>query len=1297
MPSRAHLEGVFKALNVQRPHKVAKKRKTRAARLKAKRARRIKYVAAAVLMLFVIGDLLPLAWADVAPERPSSNFGVEKEIQAVQDKRNSDQWAGILRSEAEGKLNSIGTTHADRQPVSIGESVIHMSPNPPVDPEIYSTIEQTTLPNRTTIIEFLIGQPMSYEVYTKSNGHEKWTAGLLRPSLTFNLNGTLVNWDKWAYVDIDDNILTGESNGYDVRVRIDIQMDSITPVLPHLFPLPIKPLQIKIKGGVKLEVEKLSGPNATTVLPLEVFIVKSYSFQGTNYLWTVGMDWKDMPNRFKTYLTVNELTLQRPVFDPNIDWTNIFNSSLFDTSTVVNISGPYDIDITMDTRPAGMGMTVGYAKVQFSNLTERTWANIEYTPAAGLSRIPDHIHVHLESPNFNQSFNELEWTSSAPVALAAVFKQASTTTTYVNLLFNDMPTNLKIALNAITGIHGEKATNVAYEASDNVKLLDFTEYEFYDPSMEKFTHSHLIIKDLPKVMDVNGTFDIGGPAVMPPDNLAIGFAARFMDNVMLKISSKFYTVAKTIRTIPNNIIHMPERKGYTEINIKGGETLGSLEFYVSSKSRIEAGGNYIAFRNDSLELGPQDPSGPELVTSSLSGRITDIEHVFMDFSNGTVLNLDLKDPRPLNILFIDDGNDAKAVLALNDLPRHFYLKFHPDAIRIQTDRSIALLTYTSLVGSRYFRLVLEAMPTDLTINQKGGRMVLRCGEGQSLGAFSMVVTDRERLTIPSMEYNHIFLDRSNTSYITSIRIRDIKSLDMQTAAGGLVNVDFAKERDLYIDLTDSILDVQSRILFSPFPSNFSIELPQGFTTSGIRLPNVLNVSSLFAFSPMILQMDQLSGDIVKMTTELTDNIATTLGSVGTNTTIKLRSKVPTTLIADLRKGPAGEIRWVHGVNIAIDNARHAIRGRIYLRMPLQATINMRSEGDIMDINVDFKDYTPIYPFLDIRVTGMSDKDVALFLDGFPQGRSNFKVNAHADINVTPGRDVTVAKVNLTATQDLGPMYMNLRKLGEFQSLTTLYTSTVPKGLDLDVNIIHSISINWQATGTTKNIYVLVQKKVRDKWYDVTATLNKVPTAIRVEAGSARDHPMDMDGSLLQGLPDISVIGLTTSLSMYLYAEGPALGQPQTYEISMGSITTPTTAVYDESDQAYKVRSLGLGYIYMRIIDMPYTEKFQLSEADIYADEIYSVDIKVDQAFGTYPIIEVSNLDVSTFQIRAHAKMDLLGQERNANIVFVDLSFDGGIPRCAAFTKNGLSITRGDHHKIVAAPIATLLATLLGGG
>jgi hypothetical protein len=120
-------------------------------------------------------------------------------------------------------------------------------------------------------------------------------------------------------------------------------------------------------------------------------------------------------------------------------------------------------------------------------------------------------------------------------------------------------------------------------------------------------------------------------------------------------------------------------------------------------------------------------------------------------------------------------------------------------------------------------------------------------------------------------------------------------------------------------------------------------------------------------------------------------------------------------------------------------------------------------------------------------------------------------------------------------------------------------------------------------------------------------------------------------------------------------------------------------------------------LYMHISNLPLTEKVKVTQLELYADEVYSLDLKVDMALGTLPIIDVSNLDVSSLQLRAKSKMTIMGQERTANLVLVDVSFDGIVPRSAQFTKNGLSVSGGDHHIIVPAPIASLMATLLGGG
>jgi hypothetical protein len=1167
-----------------------------------------------------------------------------------------------------------------------------MGPRPPDDPSIYNIVETTTLPDRLTLIEYLISRPSSYYIYTECEGVELWSQGLLRPD-----DMLLQIWDTWVEIDVDNDPTTGDENGNDIRVKLDIELlidrgnllQYIEP--PRFIPLPPEPAKLKVPGGLKLEVEKLSGDNATPHLPLEVFVVKSFSYTGNNFLWMVGFEWSDMPNYMKANLSASEITLQRPTLDINFDPTNF---GLWNESNIVNISGPYNISVNQDIRPPDLKITVAYGKVWLLSLVEHTWAEIRLEPASGLNRIPEFFKIYLESPSFDKSFDLLEWTSTIPTRLSADFKEVRDNTTHAELLIEDLPSLLHIELNDLGGIGPNRASNVYYMASDRISLLDYTEFEFYEHSLDNFTHSHAILTDIPLEFHLNGTFDIGGGDEPEPSNLAIGIVANFMDNTMLKISSKLARVARTLRTIPNNIINMPEKNGWASLVVTDGESLGGIEFYVSSKSRIEAEGDYLAFRNDTREL---NMGSAPLITSSLSGRLTDVSAIMLDFSEGTVLDLNVIDPRPIRIMFIDDANDARATLNINEVPEHFYLSFKPNNIHISSNEPVETLSYESQVGAQYFRLLLEGVPTDFKINQKDGRMKLDVPPDQYITSFSIVVTDRARMTILDDTYNHIYLDRTATSYFTSIGLNMIRSLDMQTAAGGLVNADFAEEMDLYMSLTDTTLDIQTKMLFKPFPSNFSIELPQGFTSSGIRLPNVLNVTSIFAFSPIILQMSQLADDIVTMTTELTSNIADQLGGIGTNTTIKLKSKVPTKLIADMRQGPAPEVKWLHGLNINIDREKNAIRARIYLRLPLEATIEMTSKGDMMDIHVNFMDFDPLWDFLDIRIAGMEDKDISVYFDGLPLEPHDIDIDAVLDTDMTPGTGAVVADIAITSDKDLGPIYLHMRKLGDVPSLTSLYMSSVPKTLECSLNVSTRLDLQWSSSSVIKNVYALVQKMVDGEWYDVTMTLNKVPTRLNIVASSPTGITPDMDGSMLQGLPEISITGSTASLSLYIYMEGPAMGQPSTYEIHMRDVTDDTITVYDQSNGIYKISSQGTSFLYMRIIDMPYQEKFQIREAEIYADEIYSVEIKACEAFGMYPIIEVNDFEADSFQLRLKVKLYTFGKLREGNVIFVDISTRGGLPRSGQFTKNGISVTGGEHHTIIPAPIATMMATLLGGG
>jgi len=1257
---------------------------------KRRRRRRIKQVLALFIVLLFIGNLIPLSASQVAPERPTSSYGVEKELADLQSKRHSQKWEDIVKSEAEGDLDAIDITKVDKPDVTIDEQIILMGPRPPDDPDIYSIVETTTLPDRMTLIEYLISRPSSYYIYTECNGVEQWSQGLLRPDDMF-----LQIWDTWVEIDVDNDPDTGDDNGNDIRAKLDIELlIDRNNLLQYIeFPkfLPPTPAKLKVPGGLKLEVEKLSGDNATAHLPLDIVVVKSFSYTGNNFLWMVGFEWSDMPNHMKANLSASQITLQRPTLDLNFDPTN---PSLWDESNIVNISGPYNITVDQDIRPPDLKITVAYAKVWLLSLEEQSWTEIRLEPASGLNRIPETFVIYLESPSFDKSFDLLEWTSTIPTRLGITFKEVKVNTTHAEILIEDMPSLLHIELNDLGGVGPDRATNVYYMASDRISILDFSEFEYYEHSLDNYTHSHAILTDIPTEFHLNGTFDIGGGDEPEPSNLAIGLVANFMDNTMLKISSKLARVARTLRTIPTNIINMPEKNGWASLVVTEGQYIGGLEFYVSSKSRIEAEGDYLAFRNDTREL---NLGSAPLITSSLSGRLTDLGRITLDFRDGTVLALNVMDPRPFRIMFIDDANDARATLNIDEVPEFFFLSFQPNKIHISSNEPVETLSYESQVGDQYFRLLLEGVPTDFKIDQQDGRMKLTVPTDQYITSFSIVVTDRDRMTILDDNYNHIYLDRTSTSYFTSIALNMIRSLDMQTAAGGLVNADFAEEMDLYMSLTDTSLDIETKMLFKPFPSNFTIELPQGFTSSGIRLPNVLNVTSIFAFSPIILQMSQLADDIVTMTTELTSNIADQLGGIGTNTTIKLKSKVPTKLIADMRQGPAEEVKWLHGLNIKIDKDRNAIRARIYLRLPLEATIEMTSEGDLMDIHVNFVQFDPLWDFLDIRISGMEDKDISLYFDSLPLEPHDIDIDAVLDTNMTPGTGTVVADITITSDQDLGPLYLHMRKIGDVTSLTTLYMSSVAKRLECHLDVSTKLDMKWSASSVTKNVYALVQKLVDGEWHDVTMTLNKVPTQLNIVAGSPSGVTPDMDGTMLQGLPEISITGSTASLSLYIYMEGPAMGQPSTYEIHMRDVTDDTFTVFDQSNGIYKISSQGTGFIYMRIIDMPYQEKFQIREAEIYADEIYSVELKISEAFGMYPIIEVNNFDADSFQLRLKVKLYTFGKLREGNIIFVDISTRGGLPRSGQFTKNGISVTGGEHHTIIAAPIATMMATLLSGG
>jgi hypothetical protein len=1261
-------------------------RKSRKVTKRMRRLRRAKKIFAVIIIVLFIGQVLPTTVADVPPPPLPSGYGVHTGLKELQEERHDEYTKERIRRNTEGVLEQIQVVSKPRPSVSINEEV-QIVDTPNVEhARIYSIVENTTLPSQITLIQFLINQPLSYYIYTRYEDTEKWSQGLLRPSL-FNSDGSIIDWEKWVEINVDDNFGTGDAMGYDIRCKLDLQINSLTPEV-QLFPLKLK---AKVDGGLRFDMERLYGaPNTTTKLPLEVFVVKSFSYTGNNYIWMVGFNFSrgetsTAPDVFAGLLNANEIVLSRPILEPDI-----WNFSLFNTSSVVNISGPYKIFFNMSSPSASVPdirISFAQAKISFLRLVERTWSNVDVLRASGRERIPKWFGLDLDSPSFNTSFDDLIWTSETSAHIHAVFTEERENSTLAVIDVNNAGQMFHIEVDEVFSPGGEKSTSVHYLSSKVIERIEYTEFEYYGRDPRNFTMSHVVFLDMPTELYLNGTFEIGDGDDTGTTNFAPGIAARMIDNIMLKISSKLYRIAKTLRSIPHHILNLPNNQGWVDLNIMNGEHLGTIEFQVSSHSVAIAPGNYFAFRNDTLYVNESDHP---VITTSFCGRLTKILSLSVNFLNGTKIDIRITEPQPFRILFIDDQLFARAKLEILELPERFSLAFHPNRIGFNSNDKIDIFSYTSLVKEQYFKLTLEELPIQMSIDQTGEQFLLDLIEGTELGGFSIMITDRMNISEVEAGYNHIYLDKDHTGHFASVKLKDITSLKYTYGANGTLEATFSDQRDLYVDLSDTTNQVSTRMLFQPFPLKFEVNLPKGLQSTGLRMPNVLDISSIFEFSPIMLEMDELATDIVNMLSELTENIADQIGGIGTNTTITLESSEPCILIAEVHKGQVEpEVEWTHGVAVRIDPSTDDVTGKIYLQLPRTARLTSMTNWDKMEFSLDFTGFEPLEKFLDLQIYGMEGRDLSVYMTDLPRGPFDIDIDVDLFTNMTPGTGSIDGKLKVGSTEEIGPMWVNMWKYGGTDSITSLYTSSLPTALDLDIDVSNSLDVKWEASEKVDAVLALIQKKVDGDWYDLEAIVHDVPTRFDISAGAYDE--IDIDGSMLQALPIITIDANTATMDVYIYEEGPVAGSPSTYEVHMRDVTDGTFTEFN--GEKYKIRSEGTGFVYLRVLNIPYSEQIRITEAEMFVEGIRSVTIKSNMAFGAYPIFEITEFDAGSLQLRTKQKLKLFGSLREGHIVYVDISTRGGIPWASQWTQDGFVITEGEYHMMVPAPFTSVFLSL----
>ncbi|WP_455392503.1 hypothetical protein, partial [[Eubacterium] cellulosolvens] len=661
-----------------------------------------------VLIIILISCLLILEALPTVYSNPRStvsksigDFGVLRALDEVLTDKESKLNSHEIKNETQQRLEEMELLEIENKSGDFNYQIKTIQNTDPrkFEPIIISELTENPevdIINHTTLLEFLIDQPLNYYIFTKVNNTKTWTKGLLRRSLVF----PKFNPTKWEYIDADGN----RSNGNELRVRFDIVLDTENWERPRLFPREARVL--KIRGGFGLTIER------TTIrqFPLEVYIVKSISYEGENYLWTTGAYFDTAPSAYSSVLMAETIEL-KGLAETLI--TTLLGGGIgnLTSTTLAEINGPYSLRFESQTNLKKFNLIVGMVKYENRTLTDKNWLIFHTTPAKGFEYVTRSGEVWVDSSNIQAPIDQLKWTSGyydntgqnkIPIDVRIRYGEERKDFIFADVELVDVPKWFSIKIDYTKVVDNRNVTVVDYSADDILKILNYTSYyyPYYNSQLTilKFNCTHVLLEDVPKNFHMEMTSDIGRDInTTPYNNPQLGIAANIIDNLIVRVANRFYRIGKYLKLLAEGLLELPTNEGWAVIDM--GETqLTTLEFFQSSSTYILYPGNYIGFLNTSALIPTENQkngnneynSSTNQITSTnqsaeaefaLSARLSGLSWVNMSFS--TPLELELR---------TNNGNSFVALLVDNDNFASAYISNIPEYLKVTNLETSSLYT-----------------------------------------------------------------------------------------------------------------------------------------------------------------------------------------------------------------------------------------------------------------------------------------------------------------------------------------------------------------------------------------------------------------------------------------------------------------------------------------------------------------------------------------------------------------------------------------------------------------------------
>jgi len=1243
-------------------------------------------LAVLIVAVFIV-ELIPLGASDIPDvSAPSSLYGVNDDLAALQQEKSSRYDPPDVLRETRNVLDLIQPRKIEKTgPLTNYTLVTPEIPNL-TEPDLFDEAANMSALNGTSIIEFLLNQPLSYLVYTDFQGIKSWSKGFLRPVLNLNTStGGLLERDPMVPVDADHDPATG-AGGYEVQARIAFIFENLTFQLPSLSPTPpfIVPGSLNFSGGLSFEVEKLAA--TTTKLPMEVAFLKAFMYRGLNYVWMVSFNFSDVPQQFATSLVAEKFHATGDVRDMIM---NVISGILGigNGTQIVDVAGPYKVQIS--TSPLGtLGGIVGYAKAVNYELVERSWIKFGLSPGAGASALPNRLEIWLDSPSFASSFDQLRWTSSGRVRLDAELVENQENITYGLIQVHDLPGFMELRLDNLS-TDGTPNGYIHFESSESIGFIGYDEYELYGGNVAEYKHMHITLKELPTSITLTGTFDVARASPGAVGNPGMGVVARILDNVMVRLAGKFYTIARTLRSIPDSLLNMPGRAGWSNLDLPEGQQMGELELWLVSGPFVLRDGSFLAFFNLSLPA-----SDAPLMEASFSARLEGISGFHADFRRGNHIDLRSSVRQRFTAVFIDDTRGSNASLELFPLPSRLVLDVDKEnrTLSLFTSDKVLSFVYLGWEDRQYLKLSLEDLPTTFSVVQKPDQFYMNASEGQRVGHLEMQSTDSE---LYALEGNYLLTMSGPDGTMFGASLEGLSSAGYSTGPNGMLELALNSPDPLQVYIENKSENLRARLLISPLPSSISIGM-SNLLSGGLKVPDLMNATSLFGFSSAVFAITRLGADVLGIASQVADFVDEQMSGIGQDSTFSIDTESDTTLVGDIQKGNLTEAPWTHGIttrHVQVPGTGESYYNtKIYLRLARETRLSSRTVGDSLNISVSMKGFHPKFDWMLIDMRGIGGRDMFAYLTGLPS-TVDLVLGANITQNSTYGREVVNADLLFSSSQPLGPFVTMIGRLAPLNTRVLLFASSLVQELSMNAFLAGRLDLHYRASDQVKYLLQKSSRLVGDQWRSTTVLLHDIPRTLDVSM--APPEKFDAGAAPSQMLPELSVSADTDTLDLFVDMDGRASGQRSSYQVEMKDAGELVTA--RSFNGVYKLRSSGSEELYVRVRDMPYRKGFTITAIGLYLENLHSLDLSITMVFGVYPIFRISSLEADSVHLALGSSLDI-GGPRQGNLVLADSRSSGGLPAGVQMFQNGLSsgASKNDDHLIVPMPLASLMWTLLGG-